>query len=140
MYEDYTRQSLPDKEYRALIGSALCVFNSNNSFVIEKILHNSSNDYNWYELIDKESGNLKPIIERTLCQILGEEIVKDFMKIVNMRNRIVHSYQCTDKDGQQRLATKTKVKDGNEQFIITEQYLLDFIKANEALCVLLYQC
>ena len=27
MYEPYTRQSLPDKEYRELLGSAICVFN-----------------------------------------------------------------------------------------------------------------
>lgn len=38
MYEDYTRQSLPSKEYRELLGSALCVFNSNNAFIIENIL------------------------------------------------------------------------------------------------------
>ena len=36
MYENYTRQSLPSKEYRELLGSAICVFNSNNSFIIEK--------------------------------------------------------------------------------------------------------
>ena len=33
MYENYTRQSLPTKEYRELLGSAICVFNSNNSFI-----------------------------------------------------------------------------------------------------------
>ena len=38
MYEDYTRQSLPSKEYRELLGSALCVFNSKNAFIIENIL------------------------------------------------------------------------------------------------------
>lgn len=38
MHELYTKQSLPDKEYRALLGSALCVFNSNNAFIIENIL------------------------------------------------------------------------------------------------------
>jgi len=35
MYESYTRQALPSKNYRELIGTAICVFNSNNSFVIE---------------------------------------------------------------------------------------------------------
>lgn len=38
MYENYTRHSLPDKEYRELLGSAICVFNSNNSFIIENVL------------------------------------------------------------------------------------------------------
>ena len=38
MYENYTRQSLPSRKYRELLGSAVCVFNSNNSFVIENIL------------------------------------------------------------------------------------------------------
>lgn len=33
MYEPYTRQSLPSKEYRELLGSALCVFSSNNGFI-----------------------------------------------------------------------------------------------------------
>ena len=34
MYEDYTRQALPSKYYRELLGSAMCVFNSNNAFII----------------------------------------------------------------------------------------------------------
>ena len=49
MYEDYTRQSLPSKEYRELLGSALCVFNSNNAFIIENILREDGGaNYNWY--------------------------------------------------------------------------------------------
>ncbi len=35
MYESYSKQALPSKEYRELLGTALCVFNSNNNFVIE---------------------------------------------------------------------------------------------------------
>ena len=58
MYEPYTRQSLPSKEYRELLGSALCVFSSNNGFIIENIIH-TSNAYDWYNLIDLESGKLK---------------------------------------------------------------------------------
>lgn len=42
MYEPYTRQSLPSKEYRELLGSALCVFSSNNGFIIENIIHTSN--------------------------------------------------------------------------------------------------
>ena len=40
LYEKYTHQSLPEREYRKLLGSAICVFNSNNQFVIENILRN----------------------------------------------------------------------------------------------------
>lgn len=47
MYESYTRQALPSKEYRELLGSAICVFNSNNAFVIENILHTNSDDFDW---------------------------------------------------------------------------------------------
>ena len=34
MYEKYTRQSLPNDDYRELLGSAISVFNSNNAFII----------------------------------------------------------------------------------------------------------
>ena len=61
MYENYTRQSLPTKEYRELLGSALCLFSSNNGFIIENIIK-TNDSFNWYELIDKESGLLKKII------------------------------------------------------------------------------
>ena len=54
MYESYTRQALPSKEYRELLGSAICVFNSNNAFVIENILHTNNDDFDWFSLIDKE--------------------------------------------------------------------------------------
>ena len=66
MYEPYTRQALPDRHYRELIGSALCVFNSNNAFIIENILRNDlSGTRSWHGLIDKQSGNLKPEIRNT---------------------------------------------------------------------------
>jgi hypothetical protein len=64
MYEEYSRQALPPKKYRELLGSAICVFNSNNQFIIENILRIDNSNYNWYELIDKISGNLsKPVME-----------------------------------------------------------------------------
>lgn len=67
MYEFYTRQSLPTKKYRALLGSALFVFSSNNSFIIENIIKiDPSND--WYELVDKESGRLKDFISKTISK------------------------------------------------------------------------
>lgn len=138
MYEAYTRQSLPAKEYRELLGSALCVFSSNNAFIIENILRTDC-DSDWYSLIDKTAGNLMDIIKKTICAKCGnEQIAELFNDIVKMRNRIIHGYGITSSSGEQILATKTKVKDGNVQFEITEEYLMSFIKKNEELCNLLY--
>lgn len=139
MYEDYSRQSLPSRKYRELLGSALCVFNSNNSFVIENIL-NVDDTYNWHSLIDKTSGQLFEPIARTITSKYNNEISELFQDLVNKRNRIIHSFQVTDLDGQQRLATKEHVKkDARQtQYIITESILLDFIKQNEDLSSLLH--
>lgn len=136
MCESYTRQALPSKEYRELLGSAVCVFNSNNAFVIENILHTDSVNFNWYRLIDKESGQLVDDIKRTITNVAGVDIEDLFSELVEMRNRIIHSFQVTY-EGEQVLATKTRVNNGNKQFIITEEYLLDFIKKNERLSDLL---
>lgn len=139
MYENYTRQSLPTKEYRELLGSALCVFSSNNGFIIENIIK-TNNSFNWYELIDKESGLLKKIISDTISNKCGNTKIEDlFLEIVNMRNRIIHGFRITSKSGEQVLATKTRKKDGNIQFEITDEYLMDFIKKNEKLSDLLHQ-
>ena len=137
MYENYTRQSLPSKKYRELLGTAICVFNSNNSFVIENILREDES-YTWDCLIDKESGKLKPIVEKT---IENEEILRLLTEIINKRNRIIHSFQITDREsGEQVLCTKTKsIDNDSKQFIITEGYLMQFIKDNEELSSLLYE-
>lgn len=139
MYEFYTRQALPDKTYRELLGTALCVFNSNNSFIIENILKNDSDKiYNWYELIDRESGKLiKPVKNTISKKAKSEEIADLFDRIVTMRNRIVHSFQITDKDEKQRLATKNRTD--NIQFVITEEILKEFIAENEKLSILLHK-
>lgn len=136
MYEDYTRQSLPNKKYREHLGTALCVFNSNNAFIIENILHTNSKEYDWYNLMDLTSGKLSNIINSTISSFASDEIIDMFNKVVEKRNRIIHSFQITDKDTEQRLATKTSKT--NIQFIITEEYLLEFIKDNEKLCLLLH--
>ena len=68
MYEDYSRQVLPSKKYRELLGSAICVFNSNNQFVIENILHVDSSKFNWYELTDMTSGELSVPINKTITK------------------------------------------------------------------------
>lgn len=136
MYENYTRQSLPTKEYRELLGSAICVFNSNNSFIIENILReDGGKNYSWYDLIDKTSGQLKAAINDTITTKVGSEIAQIFSDLVDKRNRIIHSFQITNDDKEQILATKDKQ---HNQFVITKEYLLDFIKGNEVLSDKLY--
>ena len=139
MYEKYTHQSLPGKYYRELLGSAICVFNSNNAFIIETILRmDISGRYDWYHLTDLESGKLRKNVHDILLKECGEEIEALFAELINQRNRIVHSYRITNKQNEQVLATKTKEKEGNKQFEITEEYLLDFIKSNDRLSELLH--
>lgn len=139
MYENYTKQSLPTKEYRELLGSALCVFSSNNGFIIENIIK-TNDSFDWYELIDKESGYLRNMISETISNQCGNTDIEDlFVEIVNMRNRIIHGFRITSENGEQILATKTRKKDGNIQFEITEKCLMDFIKKNERLSYLLHQ-
>ena len=136
MYENYTRQSLPTKEYRELLGSAICVFNSNNSFIIENILReDGGRNYSWYDLIDKTSGQLKAAINDTITTKVGSEIAQIFSDLADKRNRIIHSFQITNDDKEQILATKDKQ---HNQFVITKEYLLDFIKGNEVLSDKLY--
>ena len=126
MYENYTRQSLPTKEYRELLGSAICVFNSNNSFIIENILReDGGRNYSWYDLIDKTSGQLKAAINDTITTKAGSEIAQIFSDLVDKRNRIIHSFQITNDDKEQILATKDKQ---HNQFVITKEYLLDLLK------------
>ena len=135
MYENYTRQSLPSKEYRELLGSAICVFNSNNSFIIENILrYDSTNTYSWHQLIDLESGKLFKLIKETITKNSNTQIAMLFEDIIAKRNRIIHSFQITYQ-GNQILATKDK---NNNQFIITSKYLLDFISQNEELSTKLH--
>ena len=140
MYESYTRQSLPTKQYRELLGSAICVFNSNNAFIIENILKcDDLGKYDCYNLMDKKSGELKRSVRDVITTKCGDKIETLFTKIIEMRNRIIHSYRITNAAGEQVLATKEKVKDGNRQFEITEGYLLSFIALNQELSDLLHK-
>jgi len=106
--------------------------------MIENIIRiDSAND--WYELIDKVSGKIRDKISTTISINSGNTDIEDlFMEIVEMRNRIIHSFQITSPSGEQVLATKTSKKDGNIQFEITETYLMEFIKKNEELSTLLH--
>ena len=135
MYEDYSRQALPSRKYRELLGSAICVFNSNNQFVIENILRLDNSNYNWYDLIDKTSGRLSKPIAETITKNSYEEISSLFSELVSKRNRIIHSFQITYKN-EQILRTKDK---NHQQYNITEDYLLDFIRENENLSNMLHK-
>lgn len=137
MYDtSLTRMSLPDERYRMLLGTALCVFSSNNSFVIENIL-NTDDSYSWFELVDKESGQLKPYIAKTITQKAGSDIADKFAEIVEMRNRIIHGFRCTSPNGEQVIATKER--GSGKQFYITEEYMIRFIRMNEELSDMLYE-
>ena len=135
MYEEYSRQALPSKKYRELLGSAVCVFNSNNQFVIENILRVDDSNYNWHDLIDKTSGELSEPIKNTITKNSDTKISSLFGELVSKRNRIIHSFQVT-KNNEQILSTKDKK---HVQYNITEDYLLAFIKDNEVLSDMLHK-
>lgn len=126
MYDtSLTRQSLPSEQYRLLLGTAVCVFSSNNAFVIENILR-VDDSASWFELIDKTAGAVKSVADGKL----PEEIISLFTDIIKMRNRIIHGFQITTSRGEQSIATKDK---RGCQFEITEEYLKEFIRKNEKL-------
>lgn len=112
----------------------MSVFSSNNSFIIENILRTDPS-YSWHDLIDLESGKLKPIIKEIISTRTNIEISEKFSEIVDMRNRIIHGFRITSKSGKQILGTK--VKNSGEQFDITDEYLINFIKNNDELSSML---
>lgn len=144
MYEEYSRQALPSKKYRELLGTAVCVFNANNAFIIENVLTNDKpGQYNWHQLIDLTSGRLLEPVKRTITKNSNAVIMTKFSDIIDVRNRIMHSFQVTapvgseisDDEDNQILATK--YKDGRQEYI-TEQFLYKFIKDNEDLSLELH--
>ena len=136
MYEKYTRQALPPKEYRELLGTALCVFNSNNAFIIENVLsHDIQGSYLWYDLIDRTSGRLLQPIKKTITSASNENIASMFECLTEKRNIIIHSFQVTNAEGEQGLATKDK---NHRQYEITADFLMQFIKENEELSSMLH--
>lgn len=139
MSKQCTKQSLPPPGYRELLGTAICAFNSNNVFVVENILRTDNTTNNWYDLVDLTSGVLRRKINDTISKRAGNDIAELFSELVEMRNRIIHSFQITAENGEQMLATKTRKEDGNRQFRITEDYLMDFIHKNEILSDKLYE-
>lgn len=141
MYENYTRQALPDDDYRELLGSAISVFNSNNAFIIENILRISGDQHNWWELVDRTSGNiLYKVMMEQYGNVIPENIISLFSELVEQRDRIIHSFQVTapEPNPHQEQLLATKVKGSGKQFIITRDYLLEFIRKNDKLSDLLY--
>lgn len=143
MYEDYSHQSVPSKKYRELIGTAVCVFNSNNGFIIENILRiDNDKTYNWFELIDRTSGRLLNPIKETITKASNDSIANLFEELVEIRNRIIHSFRITatedmssDNDDQ---ILATKHKNSGKQEIITEEYIMNFIRKNDELSSMLH--
>ena len=104
--------------------------------IIENII-NTDSDYSWYDLIDKESGQLKSPIAQTITKNAGGEIAKLFSDIIYKRNRIIHSFRITSSKNEQILATKDRIT--NQQFYIDEHYLINFIELNNKLSYLLHE-
>ena len=130
MYDStLTRQSLPSERYRLLLGTAICVFSSNNEFIIKNVL-GIDQSKSWHELIDKTSGSVKNYVDGKL----PDDIVHLFDELVEMRNRIIHGFRITNENDEQTIQTKEK---SGRQFEITEDYLLDFIRKNETLNLML---
>ena len=69
------------------------------------IIH-TSNAYDWYNLIDLESGKLKKSIADTISRNTGNKDIKIlFSEIVEMRNRIIHGFRITSKQLIRSVAT-----------------------------------
>ena len=68
MYEKYTRMSLPDREYRLLLASAIYTFNTNNAQMVKFLIkYGNLDEKEWYRLMDCESGKLK----REICKLIS---------------------------------------------------------------------
>lgn len=133
-----TRIPAPDEAYTELLGSASYVYNYNYKFIIDNIIYSKSPDKNWYELNSRNSK--KNSISKELLKIVGIDInnpiYNNFYNLRLMRDRITHSLPCTSKDGVQILNTLNSNK---EQYYISNDLLIDFIKKNEELTDLLYE-
>ena len=126
---DYSNELLPDKAYLTLLGKALYIFNNSNSYVIEKILHCEPDEYSWSELIDRNSGNLRYPIKQTLSKGTDNRIINKFEELIDVRNRIAHSYQIKDKATGKPILAARNHKTGR-QSILTTKYLENFIQKN----------
>jgi len=136
MYEAYTRQALPSKQYRELLGSAICVFNANNAFVIENILCiDTESRYNWYDLIDMTSGKLKGPMAKTITKKAGSDIAELFTNLVKKGIGLFTAFKLRIRMGINDLLQKNN----NIQYVTAEEYLLGFIRDNQVLCSALHK-
>lgn len=109
-----TRIPLPDEEYTELIGSAIYSFDYNYSFIINNIIESKKSDKNWYELNGRSNKAIS--VTNELLKVLkndkNNKIYQSFKDLVLTRNRIVHSFPCTDENDEQILRT---LNNKNEQ-------------------------
>ena len=130
-------KSLPDEEYRLMVGTGLCAFNQNNGIIVNNILEVDDGRYNWYDLISLTSGRLSERAAKTIAKKCGgTEIPTLFDEIILMRNAIAHSFQVIDDDG--RIIMRHKERIGRHKFgDVDEAYLKEFIKKNIKLAKML---
>ncbi|PAT01052.1 hypothetical protein CI105_08535 [Candidatus Izimaplasma bacterium ZiA1] len=128
-----TRISLPKEEYLLLLGISISIFSSNYSFLIENILRNDTQQlYNWHDLVDvNRMKKIYSAVQKTIPQEHVEEIIELLREIINLRNRIVHSFRITSSTNEQILATKNP--DTQQQYEINEEFLKAFIDFNNQL-------
>ena len=86
MNESITKQALPSEEYIKLLGIALCVFNSNNAFVIENILNNKEKEI----LIKEPSSYLFSLIwtrKEAFGKYNNKGLIQDLSLINTLANK-----------------------------------------------------
>lgn len=122
---------LPDKKYQELLGLALCVFGSNTSFIIENILSTAYWNPVWYSLIDAGGKKVLKSVRNIITGFTGgDEICELYEEIASRRSRITSSYKVVSDDRQSLCSVDKK---NREQFVVTEEYLSEFILMNEEL-------
>jgi hypothetical protein len=139
MYKpDLTRQSLTDDEYLNLLGISQWAFNDNCGFIIEMLdkEHHNNSETSWFEFQDLTAGQLKDY-KSLIENVLNKDIYKLFSKLVEQRNKIIHS-QPTGKKIDGCPIAIYRNKKGN-YVEITKEYLKQFIKDNDALSSLIYE-
>lgn len=150
MYEKYSRQPVPSRKYREILGAALYIFNSNYDFLVEDILHikeklQLNDKIDWWNLMNLEAGKLKQKLQQDPAftpykKVLKHhpELMQEFNYLKNTRNRIVHGFTATSNHNSQVPALYSLNPKTKEQEEITEEYLLNFIKMNESFNLKLY--
>lgn len=133
---DYKNKPLPSREYLQTLGKALYIFNNSNSYVIEMILHCEPDEYTWADLIDRNSGNLRYPIKQMIAKGVNGIIAEKFEELVEVRNRIAHSFQIRDKVTGKPILAARNHKTGR-QTTLTMKYLEKFIEDNIAFAKML---